>query len=282
MKDSIISSLELEVKIKKKVFKSLSKETGGEDILQESCLCRSLAKNRLPVGLKFSSRKFRYLLAYLIIFFYFPLEESIFCYMYLDLQDFIRCSQAYWLCALTSNKDIFIKYLVVQKTMSEQQFFSGICNEQFLRQVLKSISLRFEERLRNPRRVIRRKGYKDKGSLGTLSSTALNKGVKEDSYLTMLQFLKEGNDELKSDKIQLLGEYLQGTRDLTDELLIEFRIIPGGKENEQTDRYSEIKNYIERRSNQKIVDQERKHRQELELYGPEARKAENATKTTGK
>jgi hypothetical protein len=36
MKDSIISSLELEVKIKKKVFKSLSKETGGEDILQRA------------------------------------------------------------------------------------------------------------------------------------------------------------------------------------------------------------------------------------------------------
>lgn len=281
MKDSIITSLELEVKIKKKVFRSLSKETGGEDILQKCCLCRDLAKEKLPIGLKFSSRKFRYLLAYLIIFYYFPLEESIFCYMYLDLQDFIRSSQAFWLTALTSSKEIFLKYLEVQKTMSEQLFFSGICNEQFLKQVLESISLRFEERLKNPRRVIRRKGYKDKGTLGTLSSTALKTGVNEDFYLSTLQYLKEEKEEYKSVKVQLLGEYLQGTRDLTDDLLIEFRILPGGRENEQTDRYSEVKNYIERRSNQKVVDQERQSRQELELYGPKVKKTTNSTEAAG-
>jgi len=281
MKDSVSSSIELDTKIRAKIIKLLSTKTEEDDVHQASCLCRSLASSQLPTGLKFSSKKYRFLQAYLIIFHYFPIEESILCYMFLDLQDFISQSgESYWLCALLSNRDNYLKYLEIQQTITEQEFFSGVCNVKFLNIALKTISLRFEEKLRHPRRIVRRKGYKDKGSQGPPSSRALRAGVNEDFFLSMYQFLKEEKEQLRSVKIQLLQEYLQGTRDLNGDLLIEFRILPrGGKENEQTDRYTEVQDYIKRRSNEKTVEKERKYRQKLELLGREAGEAKIPTET---
>jgi hypothetical protein len=114
--------------------------------------------------------------------------------------------------------------------MTLQQFFSGICNNKNIQQALDNIVLRFEEKLRKPKRIIRRKGYRDKGSLGNFDSKLRKQELENEFYFSLVQFEKEEKEALRSDYCTLLEEYLNEGRVLTDELLIEFKIKKGEKD----------------------------------------------------
>lgn len=262
MKDSVITSSELDVKIRR-IFLLLSRRRVEEKDPQKASLGQSLGRlKKLPVGVNFLSRKYKKLIEYLLILHYFPLERSVFCYVYLDLQDLLEETEAFWLSVLL-DKDLFLKYLVVQETMTEQQFFSGICNVSYLQEALRQIVFRFEEKLQKPKRLIRHKGYRDKGSLGQISTQALRRGVQEDFYLTIAQFQIEEEQILKSELCTLLEEFLREGRVLTDETLVLFKIKKGEVQNERN-RNSEEQNYVIERSREKIIRKERKDRQTAE------------------
>jgi hypothetical protein len=186
-------------------------------------------KDELPVGINFLSRKYKMLLSYLLIYHYYPLEASVLCYIHLDLLEILKKTESFWLCVLL-DKQNFLKYLEVQETMTLQQFFSGICNNKNIQQALDNIVLRFEEKLRKPKRIIRRKGYRDKGSLGNFDSKLRKQELENEFYFSLVQFEKEEKEALRSDYCTLLEEYLNEGRVLTDELLIEFKIKKGEKD----------------------------------------------------
>lgn len=262
MLNSPISDLELDVKIMK-VFSTLRLKSQKEKNLQKFCLVSDLASNEnLPVGLNFLSTKFKKMICYLLILHYFPLDRSLFCYMVLDLQDLFETTESFWLSVLT-DKQLFLKYLEKQETMTEQQFFSGICNERTIRETISLISLRFEEKFSKPKRIIRRKGYRDKGTLGSVSSQAFKRGVNEDFYCSIVQFQKEQEEVLRSKLCILLEEYLLEGRVLTGELLVQFRLRKD-ENHERANHRSEEENYLKQRSNEDTIRKEREHLKELE------------------
>jgi hypothetical protein len=167
--------------------------------------------------------------------------------MLLDLEDLFGKTEAYWLTVLL-DRDLFLKYLVAQETMTEQQFFSGICTNSSMLETISLISLRFEEKLRRPKRIVRRKGYRDKGSLGSVTSAALKKGIAEDYYLTQVQLQLEQKQKKKQEVCILLRDYLSEGRVLTDQLLFEFKLKKGVNPDEESNRNSPEEDYVKRRS----------------------------------
>jgi hypothetical protein len=172
-------------------------------------------------------------------------------YLYLDLLDFIKESPVYWFVVLLENQDLFLEYLVKQEVITEQQFFSGIVNVKNLEETLDSIVFRFEERLKKPRRLVRRKGYRDKGSLGSLSSVARRKELSDDYYLQWYQWYLEEKEILKSDHVSLFREYLSEGRVLTDDQMIEFKLKKGSNDNERKEEPREL-TYIKERAPQEF------------------------------
>lgn len=247
MLQSPISSLELDMKIRKSV-QSLIQELEEEKNPQNASRVSDLASDnrKLPIGVNFKSKKYKSFLAYLVILHYFPLEESVYCYMYIDLQDMLKKTESFWLTVL-QKKELFLKYLVAQQTMTEQEFFSGICNKAFLREAVKAITLRFEEILRKPKRVIRRKGYRDKGTLGSVSHSVLKQELNNDFYLTLYQFQLEEEELLRHDLCILLEEFLSEGRVLTDESLVKLKIKQEGGKHYGSESDSSIKDYIKQR-----------------------------------
>jgi len=262
MKNSVVTSTELDVKIRKIILTS-SLKSEEEKYLQKASLRSDLAELReLPVGVSFQSRKYKKLISYLIVFYYYPIEETVYCYMYLDLLDLLNKTESYWLTVLLENKELFLKYLEKQETMTEQQFFSGICNTKNILETLAQVQLRFEEKLHKPKRLVRRKGYRDKGSLGTVSSSVLKKEIKNDFYLTLAQFRKEEREILRSENCSLLRDYLLEGRVLTDESLVEFKLKKGNKN--ETNRDTAVEDYCKQRANEENIRKERKNREAAE------------------
>jgi hypothetical protein len=235
MLNSSISLDVLDWRIASTVAKSV-RFAQKEHLHQKGCLGQSLASDELPVGIHFSSprKRWKKFLSYLVIYHYFPLEPSVLVYLHLDLQDLMESedSQYYWMSVLIENKQRFLKYLQDQELMTEQQWFSGICNETYLLKTLKSISIQFEEKLRRPKRVVRRKGYRDKGSLGDSSISAIRQEMQSDVWLSLLQYELEEQQKLKQLESRLLVSYLDEGRVLTDELLVKFKLRKEGINNE--------------------------------------------------
>jgi len=267
MKDRDLTTAELDVGIRRVVLKTVSQQE-KENCLQKSCLDSDLAlEHKLPIGLQFNSRKFKILIAFLVLYHYYPIDRTVFCYYHLDLLDLIESTESFWLSVLLKDKELFLKYLVEQRVMTEQQFYSGIVNVKNLRKSIEFIKFRFEEKLKHPRRVVRRKGYRDKGSLGSVSSSALKAELKNDYYLTLYQFQLEEREFLRSEMSTALREYLSEGRVLTDEQKIEFKLIPqkGNLQNESEGNFN-VKDYCERRASEENLREEKKARRERELY----------------
>lgn len=257
MKDQVISSIELDTRIRKVVLKT-SKKFRENHLSQKGCLDSSLAlESNLPVGLRFSSRKFKFLLGYLVIYHYFPAEKAILCYYHLDLLDHLESSESYWLSVLM-NKKLFLKYLEEQKTITVQQFFAGICNDKTLITLIENIKLSFEEKMKTPRRIVRRKGYRDKGSLGREDSRILKEEINEDFYLTMYQYELEEKKLIRSAESLLLKEHLSEGRVLTDELLVKFHLIPCTERSNSNESKRDFtaKDYCKQRAREEIIRQE--------------------------
>lgn len=257
-----LSIEDLEAKIRGVVLKTVS-ERARKNPHQKDRLDSSLATDNLPVGVKFSpehSRKFKNLLSLLIVYHYYPLERSVLCYLRIDLEDIIsEIDKSYWLVALLENQERFLKYLLAQQTMTLQEFSSGVNNVTSISRAIDSCVLRFEQKLRTPRRIVRRKGYRDKGSLGDISSSVLKAELKDDFYLTLLQYQIEEKKLLKHWATQSLISYLDGTKELSDELLVEFRIRKGDNTNVKSDYYTQVKDYIEQREDYYSRTEEKQH-----------------------
>lgn len=224
MLNSNISSDELDWKIRR-IILSTRRIADEENLHQKGCPDSILASDdRIPIGVSFPSRKWKKFLSYLVIYHYYELSESVFCYLHLDLLELLEHSESHWLIVLIEDKERFLKYLLAQETMTEQQWFSGICNKRNLLETLEHIRLRFEEKLRRPRRVVRRKGYRDKGSLGDSSTRAIRQEIQSEFALTLAQFEREEKEKLKQIESRLLVSYLDEGRVLTDELLVKFKL----------------------------------------------------------
>lgn len=224
MLNSNISSDELDLKINR-IILSTQRTAREENLHQKGCPDSILASNdQLPIGVQFPSRRWKKFLSYLVIYHYYPLEPTVLCYLHLDLLELLENSESHWLSVLLENKGRFLKYLEIQMTMTEQQWFSGVCNKKNLLDTLSNIRLRFEEKLRKPRKVVRRKGYRDKGSLGDNSTRAIRQEIQSEFALTLAQFELEEKRKLKHTESRLLVSYLDEGRVLTDELLVKFKL----------------------------------------------------------
>lgn len=243
MKNSQISSIEIGIKIQKTVLK-MSSRAFRQKTDKSSSHGSDLAS--IPVGVRFLSKRHKRLLGYLLLYHFYPLEETIACYIHLDLYDFIEeNSQSFWLIALMDDRDTFLRYLEVQEVMTEQQFFSGICNETFLEGCLSTIVYRFEEKLRKPKRVIRRKGYRDKGTLPSFDEKTRREELSNDFFLKLYQLELEEKSDIQQSEISLLRSHLKEGRVLTDEYLFKFKLKKGAKY--ETERNTSAKDYCKRR-----------------------------------
>ena len=278
MKDIEISTLELDTRISKIII-STSKNLRSTPDLQKSCRGSSLASDELLTGLGFTQRKLKSLIGYLVLYHYFPFEASVYCYYHLDLQDHLEESESFWLSVLIEDKELFLQWLVEQKVVTLQQFFAGIVNTTFLLTLLDSIKFSFEEKLKKPKRVIRRKGYRDKGSRGPDDSRILNEELSNDFYLTMLQFEREERIRVRHQESLLLKEHLREGRVLTDELMLKFRLleVKKGETDEQSNTDSQIEDYCKRRSCDEIIRQRRKDQEAAERARIEAIESKGLT-----
>lgn len=264
MKGKYISSFELDAQIRKVVNRTALRSRTETHLRQKSCLDSSLATEKLPVGVQLLSRKFKRLLGYLVLIHYYPMEPGVYCFVLLDFQEFVEEIESFWLSVLM-DKSLFLKWLEIQKTITTQQFFSGIVNERNLNSLKDEIVFRFEEKLNHPRRTIRRKGYRDKGSRARDDFRALKTELGNDFFLKEYQLELEEKRKTRSDKLLLLKDYLTEGRVLTDELLVEFRILPRKEVPvDESEGSSSAEDYCKRRAKEKTLREERKARRAAE------------------
>jgi hypothetical protein len=187
---------------------------------------RKVESNRSVVGEHFQRQSFYFLLGYIVLLHFYPTDEKHFCYLYLDLQDHIlKNHDSFWLSVLLENKDIFLLWLEEQKTITEDAFFGNIVNQDRLIDIMNSITIVFEERLRRPKRVIRHRGYRDKGSLPKDSQGVIREEESKDIFLSILQYQIEEKSELRRLECELLRKHYLEERKLSDEQLIKFKIL---------------------------------------------------------
>jgi hypothetical protein len=233
---------------------------------QKYCPDSSLADKQelseLHIGLIFPEKKFMMILGYLILLHYYPVKDTVRCYLILDLQEHIESTESFWLTALLQDRLDFLKYLEVQETVTEQEFFAGVCNVSKLQNLISHIIFQFERNLTN-QVVIEptfRKGYRDKGTLPDIHLAARNKAIREDFYLNVLQSIIEERRLSRSALASSLRAYLRGTKSLTDQELMLFRIKPRQKGENLIDgifRKTEIENYIQSRDPSVLKEEER-------------------------
>lgn len=226
MRNSTISATEIEIEIRKTVhalfLKNLPKKDQGT---QDASLDNTQkVEPPLEIGKSFKSQKFIFLLRYLIIFHFYPIDEKHYCYFYIDLQDHIKENfDSFWLSVLLEDKNLFLKWLEEQKTITVQAFFGNICSVNKLEEAMETIISVFEEKFRRPRRVVRHRGYRDKGSLPKGSLGVIRSECSKDIFLTILQYQIEEKREILSLESKLLKEHLLEGRNLSDEQLVKFR-----------------------------------------------------------
>jgi hypothetical protein len=259
-----IPSDELDMKIRKVVVR-LFEDVRQNNDCQKASLGSNLAPEKTVVGLKFLSRKFKEFIGLLVLYHYYPMEKSVLVYYHIDLEDMLKESESYWLSVLLQDKTYFLQWLQEQVSIEEQVLFSGIVTEKYLKSLLNSVVFRFEEKLKRPRKLVRRKGYRDKGSLGPLSSRTLKQECRNDFYLTACQFLREEKEFNRQTNSRMLLEHFTEGRVLSDELKIEFRFLSiGGKSHEPDCRKSSEEAYCQQRANEQTLRQERADRKAAE------------------
>lgn len=190
------------------------------------CFTRHSDKLKVVTGVTYLSKKYKDLLGYLILIHFFDFDEKHRCYCVLDLEEQLKENgQFYFLSALVESKTFLIKFLLEQECITTNVLFGSILSYQNLKSLADSIILRFEEQFRRPKRTIRRRGYKDKGSLPNESTTARRQEEQKDFTLKELQLLIEEKQDIRNYKTTLFREWLDGCRTLTEEELVEFRIL---------------------------------------------------------
>jgi hypothetical protein len=181
--------------------------------------------DRVPVGEKFLSRKYKDLIGYLVLIHYLPVDEKHFYYLLLDFQEHCeKLSEFHWF-SLFIEKELFLQWLIKQQTLSSNAFFGSIVNVDNLRHLMGQIVVRFEETFQRPKRTIRRRGYKDKGSLPNESLKARREEAQNDCWLTEEQLQIEEKRKHRHLEESLLKEFLNEGRTLDDTLLMKFRIL---------------------------------------------------------
>jgi hypothetical protein len=232
LKGSKITPEELVLRIRRVVLKSLPKIE--KRVSDSECLPLYDPPRRKDgrrfEGWNFKSKRFQYLLSYLVFLHFFPVDESIYYYLFVDLQEFLveETQDSHWLSVLVEDREFFLKWLCDQQTIEEGEFFGSIASEETLVKLRYLILWRFEEKFSKPRHIVRRKGYKDKGTLPTDSQSALRR-ISDDYFFTLEQIRLEIIREIRSTEIDLFREYLLGERILTEDLKRRFRILPDEK-----------------------------------------------------
>jgi len=239
MKNSSISSTEIEIEIRRRLCSLSSVVARGESRPQKSSPYNTQNDNdRLAVGVCFKSSKFYFLLRYLILFHFYPVDEKHYVYMRLDLSDHLmRNPDSFWLSVFLEDRNFLLQWLYEQDVMGYNDFFGNVCKDSELIKAMNSIILSFERQFHSPRRVIRRRGYKDKGSLSSESLRAIRKEESKDFTITLLQNRIEEERELRSLECLLLREHFTEGRVLSNEYLIRFKFKKGERQNEKSEGY---------------------------------------------
>jgi hypothetical protein len=185
-------------------------------------------------SLTFARKNFNAALGYLVILHSIERTSSWF-YIRIYLEDFLRKSDHYWLIALL-NEELLEEYLKVSSVVS-RRIFSLILKREYIEQLLRDIQINFEREIR-PKRPIRHRGYRDKGSLPDSSQVARRKQVEAMSF-TILERKREINQQKHQLEISILESFLRRRGFLTAGQLLKFKIrTKKGLKNEQLNRNS--------------------------------------------
>lgn len=218
----ITSNQELDQKIAN-CYQKIEHFIVSNKVEQKCCLGTTLHSERNPDGVRFLGKKWRTVMGIILILHY--TRENIFSYIIrAEFEVWLENEPNwYWCLALLANKENFLTYLIKQQQMSEKQFFSSICCKDQIVSSLHSIQFLFE-RFRTPQRTVRRRGYRDKGTLPPLDERIRRKILLEAPELTLDQSdLEERKNERKSE-VLLLSRYLSEGQELSDELRSKFRL----------------------------------------------------------
>lgn len=191
----------------------------------EGVLTRALKDNRGLEEIQFLGKRKKQLLGYLIIL-HCVKDQTLWYYLYLDLKEFLVENEEFFFYSLLTEEEYFYKYLYEQEQISTESFFSNICCKENLRNCWKLILFRFQSRLNKTSKpaVSRRRGYHDHGALRDYSSTAYLEEEGKD-FSTRDLMLEIEDKRLNRDKeLHLLEEHFKEGTELTDDLLLKFRI----------------------------------------------------------
>jgi hypothetical protein len=187
------------------------------------------------LGLQFLSQKYVSLLGYVILCHYVE-DEVLHAYLRLDLTEILKENpEFYWMTVLIENKSFFIKWLESTQQITKEAFFGNICSAKSLRKRWNEIKLRFQSRIR-PKRKIRRRGYRDHGSLADVSTRVRRSEYMKDWSGRLEQALIEEQRMLRYRDCRSLKIYLEGVGSLSDEQLMKFRIKRKEKVSHESDR----------------------------------------------
>lgn len=222
MKEQFVTVEEIQSQIEK-TCRQTERFVQQNHFRQRSCLGYALDPSSPLVGVRFLQRRWKRILGYLLVLHFYNLDTAVKSYIRLDLEELILGSEVYFFRPLL-RPDLFLKFLQVQTVMSFQQWCSGVSNRSYLVETLDLILIRFEERLRRPKRKVRHKGYRDKGSLGNVGLRTIQQEWRSDYLNRELELHIAEHQRLRQDEILLFESHLEEGRVLPDELLIKFHL----------------------------------------------------------
>jgi hypothetical protein len=206
------------------VFAKFSSSERRSDFAQNASPCKPFSSNgKLPESTSFLSSKWIHILGYLIIYHYCS-DEILRCYLFLDLADYLsKNPEFFWTTTLLSDKSLFLKWLLKQETISRKGFFGNIACVKNLDTCWSKIRFNFERRI-HPKRVLRRRGYKDKGTLLNPDQRIRRQILAESDLLCELQLTIEREREQRREDCLALEEFLLDQRQLSAEQILKFRL----------------------------------------------------------
>lgn len=156
---------------------------------------------------RIETKNFESLVYYTLFRFYHPVKEYGYL-MLLELESQLEKNpEFFWLKSILSYKSLFLEWLLSTELISYRSFLGLIKNEKKIYDYNTSIVLCFQTE-RDPKRVQRRRGYRDKGTLPDYDAKAINLEFKKDWSTRLEQEEIESQREIRQDTISILEGFL--------------------------------------------------------------------------
>lgn len=131
-------------------------------------------------------------------------------YIRLELQEVIeKRPESFWILNLLYSKSNLLNWLLISDLYHSREFFGNVLNPKESIQRCKSLKFIFESK-KDPKRTIRHRGYRDKGTLPSLESRIRKEELRKDVWNTEEQNNIEAERKKLSDTLAFIEGFLSG------------------------------------------------------------------------